>query len=204
MIHGIHGYPVTAAAICGAVGMLTWAYGKAARITAWAFGLAAFFAAIGITAWLDALAGLTSRGGGLAVFALVLTASGFAFYYEVIRKHKHHRIRTPVVAGIFGTAVVVAIGSISSLTASAGKTPVKAGQALGIAVTQIRSGKAAAAMPPGHQTTVLVMGLAIIGALVFAAVSFERRGKGGRGIAGARPGLPAGGRRPAALPGRKR
>ena len=55
----MHGYPVAAGAILLILAARNWHYEKAPRLTAWFFGIGAFLTTIGVTLWLDALAGLT-------------------------------------------------------------------------------------------------------------------------------------------------
>ena len=47
-MHGIHGFPVALAAITFSIAAGLWSYKRFHRITAWGFGLAAFFLAAGI------------------------------------------------------------------------------------------------------------------------------------------------------------
>ena len=86
MVHGIHGYPVAAAVVCGTLGVALWCYKHHfQRFTAWCFGAAGFFLAIGIPAWTDSLAGLALTGGGLLALTVVTMVSGLIFYLEAFR-----------------------------------------------------------------------------------------------------------------------
>jgi drug/metabolite transporter (DMT)-like permease len=212
----IHGYPVAAGAVLGLLAARLWHYHRLPRLTAWLFGLAAGLMTIGVTVWLDALAGLTATGTGLTVLLAVLLIGGISWWFEGVRKHKHHRIWTPVLGIVFGTAVVLGIGEWGALSGQAGKSPGKVSSALSQAVQQVRTGQAAAAVPPNHRVAVLLAGLGVVALLVFLAIHHERtKGKGAGAVpSGTRPpaAIPGGssrtsGRRPAALPagrGRRR
>jgi drug/metabolite transporter (DMT)-like permease len=207
----IHGYPVAAGAVLGLLAARLWHYHKLPRLTAWLFGLSAALMTIGVTIWLDALVGVTATGTGLTVLLAVLLIGGISWWFEGVRKHKHHRIWTPVLGIVFGTAVVLGIGEWGSLSGQASKSPGKVSGALSQAVQQIRTGQAAAAVPPDHRVTVLLAGLGVVVLLVFLAIHHERgKGKGAGAVSGARPpaAIAAGssrspGRRPAALPAGK-
>jgi len=203
-MHGIHGFPVALAAITFSIAAGLWSYRKLHRVTAWGFGLAAFFLAAGLTPWTDALASLVATGAGITVLVIVAIVGGFGFHFEAILKHQHHRIRTPVIAVTFGTAIVLTIGSLSRLLRKAAESPSKTSDALGSAISRIQSGKAAHAVPAGHGLFVLAIGAAVLMALIMFGHKMENRRKGGgRGMIPAaarpagRPALPAGrGRRP--------
>ena len=196
----IHGYPVAVGAVLGLLAIRLWHYHKMPRITAWLFGLSAALVTIGVTVWLDVLAGLATTGTGLTVLLGVLLIGGISWWFEGIRKHKHHRIWTPVLGIVFGTAVVLGIGEWSALSGQAAASPGQVSGALSQAVSQVRSGQAATAVPPSHRALILLAGLGAVALLVILALRHERgKGKSAGGSA-----LPAAGRRPAALPGRRR
>lgn len=202
----MHGYPVAAGAIIGFLALRLWHYHKMPRITAWLFGISAFLLTVGVTVWLDALAGLTGTGTGLTVLAAVLLIGGISWYFEGVRKHKHHRIWTPVLGIVFGTAVVLGFALWPRILHKAGKTSGKTGEALSQAITQIHTGHAAAAVSGGQQRTVLLMGVAALVVLIVLALRHERsKGKGGTSVP-ASSGRPArsSGRRPAAITSGKR
>jgi hypothetical protein len=205
----MHAYAIGLALVAGAVGAALYAYGKLPRVQAILFALAAFGAAVGITEWTDALAGLVHTTGGLTALAAVMLVSAIGFWFEVIHKHKHHKIRTPVMSAVFATALVLSIGSVSALGSRGLLSPAKASAAFGNTVARIHSGqaaKAAMAMPAGHRNMVLIIGAAVAAGLIILAARLERRGGRGRSAASAgrsgavaaspaRRALPAGRRR---------
>jgi cation transport ATPase len=195
----IDGYAVALAAIFGGLALAAWAYKRFHRITAWLVALSAFLLAAGVTAWTDALASLIRSGTGITVLIAVLLISALAFYFEAVVKHKHHRIRTPFIGAVFGTAVLLALASLGRLLSEAAKSPANAGRAISTSLAHIRSGQAAAAATGSHGTPVLLTALGIVVALVMVAMRVERRGPGrGRGGPSGPPAIEAG--RPRALP----
>ena len=194
-MHGIHGFPVALAAITFSIAAGLWSYRKLHRVTAWGFGLAAFFLAVGLTPWTDALASLVSTGIGITVLVIVAIVGAFGFHFEANLKHQHHRIRTPVIAVTFGTAIVLTIGSLSRLLRKAAESPSRTGDALGSAISRIQSGKAAHAVPAGHGLFVLAIAAAFLMAMIMFGHRMEKRRK-----PGAIGGAPAAGRR--GIPGR--
>ena len=206
----IYGFPVALAAIAGAIAVLLWSYRKLHRITAWLFGLAAFLLATGLTPWTDALASLIRTGTGITALIIVLLAGGLGFHFEAILKHQHHRIRTPVIAVVFGTALLLAIASIRRLLSEAAKSPAQAGHAIAISVGRIKSGQAAHAVSAhGHGYPALAIAAAALAALVLLGRKMDKRGRKmdkrgrGRGAVPAVPAaLPAGRGRPALPRGR--
>jgi hypothetical protein len=179
----IHGYPVALGAVCFVIGAVLWRYKKLHRISGIGFLLGAFFLAVGVIPWLDALAALTATGTGVVVLLIADVVSGFGTWYEVIKKHMHHRIRTPVLCVAFGTSVVVTIGSLSRLLHEAATSPAKTTAALSQTVAQIKSGSAAHAMS-GHQPLVILGVAALVMIVLIAAASrMEKTSGSGRGTA---------------------
>lgn len=175
----MHGYPIAAGAILGIIAMRLWHYHKLPRFQAFLFTAAAFLLTVGVTVWLDALAGLTATGTGLTVLAVVLLLGGLAFWFEVIKKHKHHVIWTPVVGIVFGTAVVLGFALWPVLLHKGAKAAPKSGQALAQAMYQVSSGKAANAIPAGQSHTILLMGVGALVLLIIAGFKLEKGRKGG-------------------------
>jgi hypothetical protein len=190
-------YPVPLAAGAGALALALafWAYHWMPRVQAALFCVAGFTITIAVVPWLDALAGMASTPTGLTVLTVAVILGVLAAWAEVVRKHKHHKIRTPVIAGTFGVTLVLAIADGAALIANLGRSTRMTGKALALGVAQIRDGKAARAVAPDHRMVIVAIGIGIIIALVIIALRFES-GKKGRSRPGARPGLPAG-RRPA-------
>jgi hypothetical protein len=193
----INGYAVALGAVCFVIGAVLWRYKKLHRLSGLGFFLGAAFLVIGVVPWLDALAALTASGTGLVILLLVDVVGGFGFWFEALRKHQYHRIRTPVLTIAFGTAIVVTYGSLARVLHEATISPGKTTHALAQSVAQIRDGAAAHSMP-GHEALVVL--LAAAGMLVILIVLAGRMEKGSgpaRGaIAGRRPAgrsaLPAG------------
>lgn len=206
----MHGYPIAAGVVLGIIAMRLWHYHKAPRIQAFLFTAAAFLLTVGVTVWLDALAGLTATGTGLTVLLVVIVLGGLAFWYEVIKKHKHHVIWTPVVGIVFGTAVVLGFALWPTLVHKAVKAAPKSSAALAQAVTQVQSGKAATALTAGQQHEYLLMGGGALVLLVIVAFKFEK-GKRGASSKGTPPAITSGrsgstrpSGRPAITSGRRR
>ena len=205
----MHGAPVAAGAVLGILAIALWRYKKLPRVQAVMFIAAAFFLTVGITIWLDALAGLTATGTGLTVLMVVLGLGAFVVWFEVIRKHKHHHIGTPAACIILGVALVLGIALWHELVHKTVKTVPKTGQALAQAVYQVRTGNAATALPPGEAHMVLLMAGAAFALLILLAV---RHAGGKRGaskcapaaITSGRSRSGSSGRRPAITSGRRR
>jgi hypothetical protein len=180
----IHGYPVAAGVICFVAGALLWRYKRFHRLSGLGFGLGAVLLAIGVVPWLDALAALTASGTGSVVLLVIDFVAGTGFVFEVLMKHQHHRLRTPVLTIAFGTSLVVTIGTAARLLREAARSPGKTTAALSQSVTQIRDGQAAHAMD-GHQALViLVIAAAVLVLLIAGAHRMEKRTGPARSIPG--------------------
>jgi hypothetical protein len=83
-----------------------------------------------------------------------------------------------IVAAGFGTCSVVAYAEARRLLHIASKTPAVAVQGFGAAAAQIRSGKAAKALPPAEVHHVLLYGLLAFAVLAALLVMVERKRKG--------------------------
>ena len=200
----IHGYPVALGAIAFVTGAVLWRYKKLHRLSAIGFGLGAFFLAVGVVPWLEALASLTASGTGITVLILVDIVSGFGAWYEAVCKHMHHRIRTPVLMVAFGTAVVLTIGSASRLLREAATSPGKSSAAVGRAISQIQSGHAAHAVPSHHALMILLLACAALVLLIVMAHRMEKGSSKSAGPAAIRGGRPAPSGRRAIPAGRRR
>src|ERR1035438_2263749 len=89
---GIHGAPLAVAAIVAVVAGLFHHHGWLPRVTSWLFGITAMLVTIGVTTWLDALAGLTATGTGLTVLiALVIICVALVLKHTSDKK-KHHPV----------------------------------------------------------------------------------------------------------------
>lgn len=190
---GIHGAPVAAAFIIGVVAWMFHEHGWVPRATSWMFGIAAALLTIGVTAWLDAIAGLTSTGTGLTILIALAIIGGTLVIKHTSDKKKHHPVRSTAIFIVAGVVIVVVIGSFRAITKNAGKSLTGSGKALGQAITQINSGKAAHAVPAGHRLGILIWGVVIFAILVFVAKA--RHGKGGKKTAssgGAPAAIPSG------------
>lgn len=179
---GIHGAPAAAAAIVVVLAALFHHHHWWPRFTSWLFGFAAMLATISVTAWLDALAGLTATGTGITVLiAMVLICA--ALCYRHMDKRHHHPVWSSAIFIVAGVVIVVTIGSFRLIMENMGRSMKGSGAALGQAITNVNSGQAAHAVPSGSRWGILLWGVAIFAALVI--VGRVRHNK-------------SGGRRPAA------
>ncbi|HUY51306.1 MAG TPA: hypothetical protein VMV92_37315 [Streptosporangiaceae bacterium] len=171
----IYGYPVAIAAVLGAAAFVLKAYRLPGRPGALLAGLtnylifgALFCATIGVTIWLDAIAGLVGTGPGVLVLYIVLLLFGAGFVFEVVIRHMHHPIRTQVIAAVFGPVAAIAWGESARLLSRAARSPGQTAHALGSAMSQIRSGQAAAAVAPHQRIVVFVIGALVVAAFIYA------------------------------------
>jgi drug/metabolite transporter (DMT)-like permease len=204
----MHGYPVAAGAVLGIMAIALWHHHKLPRVQAFLFIASAFFLTVGMTVWLDALAGLTAEGTGLTVLLVTLGLGILVVWFQVIRKHKHHHIWTNAICITFGVAVVLGIALWHVLLHKGVKTVPKTGQALAQAVLQVRSGNAATALPASQAHEYLAAGIGALVLLVFLGFRHERgkkaASKGGPpAITSGRGGSRSSGR-PAITSGRRR
>lgn len=204
----MHGYPIAAGAILGIFAIALWHYDKLRRVHNALFIASAALLTVGITVWLDALAGLTATGTGLTVLMVILGLGAFVVWFEVIRKHKHRRIGTPAACVVIGVALVLGIALWHELLHKTAKSVPKTGQALAQAVYQVRTGNAATALSPGEAHKYLLMGAGALLLLVILALRHERGKKGGGKSAPAAitsgRGSSRGSGRPAITSGRRR
>lgn len=202
----MHGYPIAAGAVLGLMAAALWHFHKLPRVQAFLFIASAFALTVGMTFWLDALAGLTATGTGLTVLLVILGLGGLVVWFGVIRKHKHHHIWTNAICITFGVAVVLAISLWHTLLHKGVKTVPKTGQALAQAVYQVRSGHAATALPSGQAHEYLLAG---VGALVLLVILGFKHERGKKGTSKSTPAITSGrsssgSGRPAITSGRRR
>jgi uncharacterized membrane protein YfcA len=50
--------------------------------------------------------------GGVSIFALLAIFGGICFWFEVVKKDKPHKIRTPIISWVFGVSLMTASGAI--------------------------------------------------------------------------------------------
>lgn len=207
---GIAGYPFGLAVVSFAVAYALRGYRKLQGAVHGLIFAGVFLGTISVTVWLDTLAAFVSSTVGTIVLLVFLIGGGIMFTFEVVLRHMHHPVRTPVISAVFGITLAIAIGDSARLIARAAKSPAKTAQAFGAAVTRIQSGKAATAVPPGHRLMILVSGLVIIAVILIGlhyagrmrgTPKMPRSRKGGRG--GTPLALPPGGQVPAGLGGGK-
>lgn len=201
----MHGYPVAAGVFLGIMAIAVWHHHKHPRIEAFLFIASAFFLTVGVTVWLDALASLTAAGTGLTVLLLTLALGALVIWFQVIRKHKHHRIWTNAICIAFGVAIVLAIALWHVLLHKGVKTLPKTGQALAQGVLQVRSGNAATALPASQAHEYAIAGGAALVLLVILGFRHERKkgaSKSTPAITSGRGG--SGSSRPAITSGRRR
>ena len=98
----MHGYPIAAGAVLGLMAAALWHFHKLPRVQAFLFIASAFALTVGMTFWLDALAGLTATGTGLTVLLVIL---GLVVAVRVVRKTED----------IASTLIAVAVGALVTL-----------------------------------------------------------------------------------------
>ena len=174
----IAGYPVALAVVFGATALTLRAYKRLPWLTHVLIFGSLFFGTIGVTIWLDALAGLVGTGPGVVILYLVLLLSGAGFIFEVLMRHMHHPVRTPVIAGVFGPTLAIAIGESARLLSRAAKSPGKTAHALASSMGQIRSGQAAAAVAPHQRIIVFALGVLVFAGFIYALHYAGTRFKG--------------------------
>lgn len=79
------------------------------RFVAWLVAIAGTGAATTIVGWLGGLGAVTFYGVGLFTIAAVI--SGIFFWEEAVKRNGIHRVRTPLVALLFGVSVMSAGGA---------------------------------------------------------------------------------------------
>jgi len=211
-MHAAHGAALLLALVVGAGGVTFWHHEKMPRFQALLIGLAAFLTTIGLTVWSDALASLVQSDLALGFLAATTVVGGICFWFQVVRRHKHHPVLTPLISAVFGTTLVLFFGSLGTIAKRGLLNPMEASQAFSGTVGRISSGKAAqAAMagPGDHRTIVLAIGGAVILGLLILGMKLRGSRKktpsfGGRpggsvpplpSTPGARRALPAGRRK---------
>ena len=185
------------------LGFLLWSYKKLHRITAWLIGAGAFILTVAIVPWRNALAGIVGTPAGLVWLTGLTVASAIAFMFEAVAKHKHHRIRTPVIAATLGVTLVLAIADVSDMLSSLGKSTSGTGTALSTAVRKIHSGAAAKAVPKDHRYLILAAGVSVVVALIVLGIRMDKKRKPEPAATRMLPGrraLPSGGPRTAVAP----
>jgi hypothetical protein len=171
------------------LGCTLWAYKKLHRIAAWLMGFGAFVLTVAVVPWRNALAALVASPSGLVVLFGVTAVAFICFVFEAIAKHKHHRIRTPVIAATLGVTLVMAYADLNVMLASLGKSTSTTGSALSAAVKTIRSGAAAKAATHSHDYVILALGVGLLVAIVFLGIRLDaKKSAAGHPILGRRPG----------------
>ena len=216
----MHGYAAVAALILAIPAVMLWVYERLPRPSAWCFWLLAIAVSIAFPQWLDSAAGLTYSRSGLAALGAFTVVTGFCFFMEAFGtpnlrklrkafkmnggagsrpKQHYHRIRTPGFSLAFGSALILALGSLDRLVTGAGQSLTQTTSLASATIAQVRSGQAAKAVPHGERMTYLAIGVAVFVVLIFIAVHVERRKRAGmRGVlgrpGGIRPGVGGGGK----------
>jgi hypothetical protein len=164
--------------VFGGLGVTLWLYGHGKRPVAWLLGATSFLLVAAVPAWRNALASLTATPKGVAILAAVAVVGLLAFILEGVLAHKHHPVRTPVVAVVFGTAAALAIGNSTRILRQLAHAPAGTGHALTTTMHQIQSGHAAHAARTGaglHGSAVLVIAVVALLILIVVAVKIENR-----------------------------
>jgi glucan phosphoethanolaminetransferase (alkaline phosphatase superfamily) len=183
---GIHGGPAALAALVGVAAYMFHHHGWFPRVTSWLFAGSALLLTIAVTAWLDALAGLTATGTGLTVLIAVVVIAGTLAWKHTSDRRKHRPGLSTAIFMVAAVAVLVAVASFRIIM-TRGATSLKgSGQALGQAVASVNSGDAAHAMPASHR-----LGIFVWGVVLFIAVVIVLKMTHGRGRRGSRASGPA-------------
>ena len=190
------GYPVAVAVVLGAAAFALHVYkpppgrwaDRLAMLSNWLIFFAVFCATIGISPWLDALAGLVGKGPGVVILLVLFVLGGVGFAAEVLIGHMRHPIRSSAIAGVFAVVLALSIGESAMLLSRAAKSPGKTVSALGTAMGRIKSGQAAAAVAPHQRIVILVIGMLVFAAFIYVRHHFGMRLKGTARIARKRGG----------------
>jgi hypothetical protein len=190
-----HGYPVAIALILFTAAAGLWKNKRLHWVSAWMFGGAAFFMALGFTPWTDVLARLIDSGPGFVVLLVIdvillieiLASAGFwdKTPGQKVRRKKH-RFKHPVLMIVAGTAALMSFGSSTRLIREAARSPKKTGSALQQSISQISSGHAAHHMSQHGALRGLLIAVAIV-AVLFVVGHKHEKGTGGRGAFGSGP-----------------
>ncbi len=193
--------PLALGLVFTGLGFLLWGYRKMHRFTAWFIGVGSCFLTVAIVPWRNALASLVGSTSALVVLLGLTVAAIIAFGFEAVAKHKHHRIRTPVIAATLGVVLVLAYADGSLMVASLGKSTTRTGTAFSAAAKTIHSGAAAKAAQGDHRYLPLVLGAGVLFAVVALGIRMDKKKTSGpAAITGRRPSAPLSiAPRPAAL-----
>lgn len=189
--------PFALGAMLAGLGVALWAYRKLPRVHAWLIGAGCFVLTLAIPLWRNSLAGLVSGSTGSMWLLGIVAVTTLGFWLEGVLRHKHHRIRTPVIAATFGVCLVLAIADAGNMVASLGKSTTRTGAALSAAVNGIHSGRSAHAVAPNERLMIVGAGIAIVVLVIFIGIRMDKRkpssaATGARAVEGAHPG-PLGG-----------
>lgn len=157
------------------LGITLWAYKKLPRVHAWLISCGAFVLTLAIPLWRDSLAGLVSSPVGSMWLLGIVAVTTIGFWLEGILKHKHHRIRTPVIGAMFGVCLLLAIIDLPNMVASLGKSTNRTGTALSAAVHSVHSGRAAHMVAPNERLMIVAAGVAIVVLVIIAGVRIDKR-----------------------------
>lgn len=153
-----------------------WAYHRLPRPQAWLMGAGAFIVTVAVVPWHNALAAVTQTATGQVWLAVLTLAAVIGFWFEAVLKHKHHRVRTPVIAATLGVLAVLVWADYHAMLASLSQSTTATGSALSSTVETIHSGAAAKAAGTGsHQWLVVAAGAAVVVVLVLLARRLEKR-----------------------------
>jgi uncharacterized membrane protein YfcA len=102
----------------GAIGLLLvgvcavkiWKKHNVQKPPGWIALLAGAFASATVLGWLGGLVDYSIAGAGILLFVLII--GGYLFHIEVIKKHKPHPWRTPLVAFAVGIALTATFGGV--------------------------------------------------------------------------------------------
>jgi hypothetical protein len=104
---------VILAAIAGA---LHWKH-RVPRFVAWVLLLVGVGVASTLTDWVGGFGGFTVYGVGL--FTLIAIVTGIFFWEEAVKQNGLHRVRTPLIAVLFGVSLMSAGGAFFEVVQNA-------------------------------------------------------------------------------------
>lgn len=93
--------------LAAAAGTLIF-YGRAPRLVAWLLLLVGIGATKEVTGFLGGFSNIAIYGVG--IFSVLAVVGCIAFWNEGVKKHRWHRVRTPIISVAFGVALMSAGG----------------------------------------------------------------------------------------------
>jgi hypothetical protein len=101
---------LTGAVILAAIAGGFHFYNRAPRFVAWVTLLVGMGSAALVAGYLGGFGGTSVYGVG--IFTLLAILSGIGFWFEGHKGDKRHRVRTPIIALLFGVSLMTSTGSV--------------------------------------------------------------------------------------------